>query len=240
MQDFGALAQEVSPTYAYTYYAHAVIGFGAAAMGVVALVSRKGGAWHRRAGQVFLIAMGFAALSALYFVITRIPAPPIIISALAAIYGMGMAILSLRPQTGLWFIVQAATAALPILIGLFYFSYIAAAIFLPDIPAYIGALGPMAGLVFLAIGWKDIEFLRSRDVDRVRRLRRHGLRMAIVCAEVVRAPLQSFGPPFLGEEHSFQFYAFAPMLLIPVFYFVARPNWLKPQASAPTSAQAPA
>ncbi|MEO1048574.1 MAG: hypothetical protein AAFW59_09635 [Pseudomonadota bacterium] len=236
MQDFGALAQEVSPAYAYTYYAHAAIGFGAAALGLVALASRKGGVWHRRSGQVFLAAMGFASISALYFVITRVPAPPVIISALVAIYGMGMAILSLRPRTGPLFFLQAACAALPLLIGLFYMSYIAAAVMVPGVPGYVGVLGPIAGLVFLVIGWKDIQFLRSFDVDRVRRLRRHGLRMAIVCAEVVRAPLQSFGPAFLGEEHSFQFYAFAPMLLIPVFYFLARPDWLKPDAGAPVPA----
>ena len=236
MQDFGALAQEVSPAYTYTYYAHAAIGFGAAALGVVALASRKGAAWHRLAGQVFLAAWGFASISALYFVVTRVPAPPVIISALVAIYGMGMAILSLRPQKGLWFILQTACAALPIVVGLFYMTYIVAAISVPEIPGYVGVLGPLAGLVFLVIGWKDIQFLRSDDVDRIRRLRRHGLRMAIVCAEVVRAPLQSFGPPFLEEEHSFQFYAFAPMLLIPVFYFFARPDWLNPNAGGPVPA----
>ncbi len=235
MQDFSALAQEVSPAYAFTYYAHAAIGFGAAALGVVALASRKGGPWHRRSGQIFLAAMGFASLSALYFVVARVPAPPVLISALAAIYAMGMAILSLQQRKGGWFALQAVLIALPVFNGLLYLAFAPLAFTIPEIPTYVGVLGPLAGAFFLTLAWKDVQFLRASSVETPRRLRRHGFRMAVVCAEVVRAPLQSFGPPFLGEEHSFQFYAFAPMVLIPLFYFAARPDWLKPAQPAPAA-----
>ena len=236
MQDFGALSQEAGQVYALTYYAHAAIGFGAAAFGLMALASRKGGARHRRWGQAFLVTMSFAAISALYFVVARVPAPPVLISALVAIYAMSMAVLSLKPQRGAWFMVQAASVALPFLIGLFYLSYVAAAIMLPDIPGYAGVLGPLAGLLFLAIGWKDIQFLRAKEVDPTRRLRRHALRMALVCKVVVSAPLQSFGPLFLGEEHSFQFYAFAPFLLVPLILALATPDWIKNAAKEPAAA----
>ena len=232
MQDFGVLSQDAGQAYAVTYYAHAAIGFAAAGMALVALTSRKGGVWHRRSGQLFLFAMGFAALSALYFVVTRIPAPPVLIGALMSIYAMAMAVLSLKPQTGAWFIAQVASAAIPFLLGLFYFSYIAAAIMVPGVPGYVGVLGPMAGVLFLAIGWKDVGFLRASKVDRPRRLRRHGFRMALVCTQVVSAPLQSFGPLFLGEEHSFQFYAFAPFLLVPLIVWLATPAWLKADDAA--------
>lgn len=227
MQDFGALTQDAGQAYAITYYAHAAIGFAAAAMALVALISQKGGAYHRRSGQLFLGAMGFAAVSALYFVVTRVPAPPVLIGALISIYAMAMAVLSLKPQTGAWFVAQVASAAIPFLVGFFYFSYVAAAIMFPDVPGYVGVLGPMAGVLFLVIGWKDVGFLRARNVDRPRRLQRHGFRMALVCTQVVSAPLQSFGPLFLGEEHSFQFYAFAPFLLVPLIVWVATPAWLK-------------
>ncbi|MEO0590068.1 MAG: hypothetical protein AAFZ11_05850 [Pseudomonadota bacterium] len=233
MQDFGALTQDAGQAYAVTYYAHAAIGFGAAGMALVALFSQKGGAWHRRSGQIFLCAMGFAALSALYFVVARIPAPPVLIGALMSIYAMAMAVLSLKPQTGAWFAAQAASASIPFLIGLFYVSYLAAAIMIPDVPAYVGVLGPVTGILFLVIGWKDVAFLRARNVDRPRRLQRHGFRMALVCTQVVSAPLQSFGPLFLGEEHSFQFYAFAPFLLVPLIVWLATPAWLKTPTPEP-------
>jgi len=239
MQDFGALSAEAGQFYALTYYAHAAIGFGAAVLGAVALASRKGSTKHRRAGQVFVLAMTFAALSALYFVAARVPAPPVVISALAALYGMGMAILSLKPREGGAMALQAALIAIPLLIGLLYLSYLAFALMAPDVPLYVGILGPLAGAVFLAMAWKDIQFMRAKPAEPGRRQRRHGFRMALVMAEVVRAPLQSFGPPFLGEEHSFQFYAFAPMLLIPVFYYLARPNWLRPGSNGgPAAASA--
>lgn len=236
MQEFGALTQQAGQIYAVTYYAHAAIGFGAAAMAVVALSSRKGGVWHRRAGQIFLVAMGFAAASALYFVVTRVPAPPVLISALVSIYAMVMAILSLRQRTGAWLTVQSISVALPFLIGLFYLSYVAAAVMLPDVPGYVGVLGPMAGALFLVIGWKDIQFLRAKEVDRSRRLRRHAFRMALTCKVVISAPLQSFGPPFLGEEHSFQFYAFAPFLVVPLIVLLATPQWIKGEENAPARA----
>ncbi|MEO0463920.1 MAG: hypothetical protein AAF127_12370 [Pseudomonadota bacterium] len=228
MQDFGALAQEMGSAYALTYYEHAAIGFGAAAFALVALASREGETADRRAGQVFVILMSAATLSALYFFAVRVPAPPVLISALAALYGMGMALLSLKPRMGSAFALQACLVVIPLLNGLLYFAYIALALTIPGVPIYLTMLGPVAGVFFLAIAWSDIQFLRIRGVERPRRLKRHGFRMALVCAEVVRAPLQSFGPPFLGEEHSFQLYAFAPLLLVPIFYGLARPEWLRP------------
>ncbi len=236
MQEFGTLAQEAGPAYAYTYYAHAAIGFGAAALGLVALVSRKSGVWHRRAGQVFIAAMTFAAVTALYFFATRVPGPPVLMSALVSLYGMGMAILSLKPRTGGWFALQVGLVAVPFLVGLIHFASIAAAIYVPQIPIYLVFLAPFAGALFLIVGWRDIQFLRAGEVDRGRRLRRHAFRMALVCLEVVRAPLQSFGPRFLGEENSFQFYAFAPYILLPLILWLAVPAWLKARAPEPATA----
>lgn len=236
MQEFGALAQDTGQAYAVTYYAHATIGFGAAFMALTAVFSQKGGVWHRRSGQAFLATMGFAAFSALYFVVARVPAPPVLISALVSIYAMAMAVLSLKARSGLALWVQVGSALIPFLVGLFYISYLAAALMIPEVPGYVSVLGPSAGVFFLVIGWKDIRFLRAETVDSHRRLRRHAFRMALVCTMVVSAPLQSFGPPFLGEEHSFEFYAFAPFALLPLIVWFATPNWLKASSAAKANA----
>ena len=234
MEDFGLLSAEVGQFYALTYYAHAIIGFVAAAFATTALASRKGGTLHRRTGQLFIGFMTFAAASALYFVIARTPAPPVVISALAALYGMGMAILSLRARSGALRILQGVLIAIPVFVGLLYIAFIAFAIAIPEVPIAAGVLGPLAGIVFLAVARKDFQFLRDPSPSRSQRLRRHGFRMALVASEVVRAPLQSFGPPFLGEA-TFQIYAFGPFLLVPLFYYLAMPGWLK----TPSSEDAP-
>ena len=58
--------------------------------------------------------------------------------------------------------------------------------------------------------------------------------MALVAAEVVRAPLVSMGPPIIGDA-SFDLYAYGTFLLIPLFYFLALPSNL---AREPSSAGA--
>lgn len=208
------------------YWLHVVLGFGSALFVLVALFVRKGSALHRRSGQLFAISMGAAALTALYFLAVGPPAPPILISALATIYGLGMAILSLKPRKRMWFRMQAALVILPLLIGLLYLAFAGLAVMVPEIPLYIAILGPAAGVLFLVMGWKDVQFLRAKETDRPRRIRRHGFRMALVAAEVVRAPAISFGPQFLGDA-TFDLYSFGPFLLVPLIYFLAIPGWLK-------------
>lgn len=175
-----------------------------------------------------------AAVTALYFFAAGPPAPPVLISALAALYAIGMAILSLRPRTGVWFVLQAALVAIPALIGLLYVAFAAFVLTVPDVPTYLAFVGPAAGVLFLIIAWKDIGFLRTAEPTRPRRLRRHGFRMALVAAEVVRAPLVSMGPLFIGEA-TFDLYSYGAFLLVPLFYYLALPGWLKAPAAEVTA-----
>ncbi|MEO1729351.1 MAG: bL34 family ribosomal protein [Pseudomonadota bacterium] len=220
---------EFDPT---LYWVHVVLGSGSAVFALGALFARKGGLVHKWSGRFFAVSMGVAAITALYFFGAGPPAPPILISATAALYAIGMAILSLRPREGLWRFVQWALIPIPVLIALLYFAFIGFAVLNPDIPLYLGILGPMAAVLFGVIAWSDIRFMRTREPSKHQRARRHGFRMAVVSAEVVRAPLVSLGPPFLGER-TFDFYSFGPFLLIPLIYFLARPEWLKGQQRLP-------
>ena len=108
---------EPGPFNPLIYWVHVVLGFGSAVFVIGALAARKGSNLHKRSGQLFAITMGAAAVSALYFFAAGPPAPPILISALAAIYAIGMAILSLRPRSGIWYAVQSGLAIIPILTG---------------------------------------------------------------------------------------------------------------------------
>lgn len=218
------------------FWPHVALGFAAAVFSAVALVSTKGGVWHRRAGQLFAGAMSIAAVTAIYFFLAGPPAPPVLISASAALYAIGMGILSLRQRSGGWLALQCALVIIPILAGLLYVSFAAFAVMAPDIPIYLAIAGPAAGALFLVIAWKDLQFLRTAKPSRSRRLRRHGFRMALVAAEVVRAPLVSMGPPIIGAA-SFDLYAYGAFALVPLFYFLAIPRNL---VREPSSARAPA
>ena len=87
----------------------------------------------------------------------------------------------------------------------------------------------------MIVGWRDVQFLRATEVDRARRLRGHAFCMTLVCLEVLRAPLQSFGPRILGEENSFQFYAFVPYILLPLIVWLAMLAWPKAREPEPAS-----
>lgn len=218
------------------YWLHVVLGFGSAGFALLALVSSKGGIWHRRSGLFFSVSMGIAAVTALVF-FAEAPAPPVLISSLAALYGIGMAILSLKQRSGLWKVVQWALVLVPSLLALLYMAYIGFALTIPEVPLYLAVLGPAAGVIFGAMAWGDIRFLRTSQPDKSRRLKRHAIRMALVAVEVVRAPAISFGPPFMGDA-TFDLYSFGPFLLIPLVYFLAMPDWLKRDQAGPTDSQA--
>ena len=217
------------------YWLHVVLGFSTVVFVILALASQKGSALHRRSGQLFSIGMSVAALTALVGFGRGVPPPPPMISALAALYGMAMAILSLKERSGPLKALQVAVIILPTLIGLLYVGFIGFVLTNPDLPKYLLVLGPAAGMLFLVMAWKDVQFLREGEVGRERRLRRHGWRMALVAAEVVRAPAISFGPPFLGDA-TFDFYSFGPFALVPLFYFASLPQWLKNDKAAPAVA----
>ena len=223
---------EFDPT---LYWLHVVLGFSTVLFVLLALGSRKGSVLHRRTGQLFSIGMSVAALTALVGFGRGVPPPPPMISALAALYGIGMAILSLKARSGFWKALQIGLVLIPVAIGLLYVGFIGFAILNPDLPRYLIVLGPAAGTLFLVMAWKDVQFLRADNVGRDRRLKRHGWRMALVAAEVVRAPAISFGPQFLGDA-TFDFYAFGSFLLVPLCYFLSLPDWLKRERADGTEA----
>ncbi|MEM6859087.1 MAG: hypothetical protein AAF559_14580, partial [Pseudomonadota bacterium] len=223
---------EFDPT---LYWLHVVLGFSTVVFVIGALASGKGSALHKRSGQLFSIGMSVAALTALVGFGRGVPPPPPMISALAALYGIGMAILSLKAQRGFWKALQFGLVLIPVAIGLLYVAFIGFVLANPDFPRYLIVLGPAAGMLFLVMAWKDVKFLRESNVGRDRRLKRHGWRMALVAAEVVRAPAVSFGPQFLGDA-TFDFYAFGSFLLVPLCYFLSLPTWLKARTTQPEAA----
>ncbi len=209
-----------------SYWLHVVLGFSTVVFALLALTSRKGGQLHRRAGQFFAVAMIVAALTAMQFFAVIGPAPPVAVSALSATYCIGMAILSVRERTGWQRALQWVMVMIPVAIALLYVAFIAFAFVFPEVPLYLAILGPLAATIYAIMAWSDLKFLRGTSASKSQRVRRHGFRMAVACIEVVRAPAISFGPQFLGDA-TFDFYSFGPYLLVPAFYFLALPDWLK-------------
>ena len=215
------------------YWPHVILGIASVGAVLVAIFSTKGSALHRSAGIAFSVTMGVAALTAILFSLWRL-APPAIFSALSVIYGIGMGILSLRIRSAGWRALQWVLVLLPLCLAVLGVVAVASLFFVEEMPAafrlVFGIPASVVVIFLVAIVWHDIRFLRSADPSRFRRLQRHALRMAIAGAEVVRAPLISFGPP-LGPEGVFSFplYFFGPFFLIPLIYYFAMPSWIRSQ-----------
>lgn len=221
---------ESDPFNPLVYWPHVVLGIGSVFAVLFAVFSAKGSKLHRTSGIVFSFAMGVAAITAVLFSVWRF-APPALFSSISVLYGIGMGILSLRARSGGWRALQRLLVILPFVLGLVGIAAVAS-LFFQDLPVGIrllaGTAASMVVVFFLSLVWKDIAFLRTGETDRFRRLRRHALRMAIAGAEVVRAPLLSFGPPIGAEGAlSFPLYFFGPFLLIPLIYYLAMPTWVK-------------
>lgn len=221
--------------FVWAYWPHVIFGIASVFLAITAILSVKGSPLHRRSGQLFALAMGVAAVSAIIFSFVQI-APPALFSAFTVLYGIGMGILSLKRRSGWSRALQWALVAIPLLVALV--ALVAVGLLFvpqpeaPPMPIPVVVLVAIAassvGIFFAVLGAKDVGFLRQTDVLRNRRLKRHALRMSVAAAEVVRAPLISFGPA-LGSDGalSFPVYFFGPFLLIPMIYYFAMPAWVK-------------
>ena len=228
---------------AFVYWPHVILGISSAFAVLAAIFSAKGGTLHKTAGLTFSITMSVAAVTALMFSLWNF-APAAIFSGLSVIYGIGMATLSLRERSSGWRAFQWALLVLPLGLGLFGIVAFAS-LFIQDLPTSLrlmaGIPASMVTIFFLSLAWRDFRFMRASQIDRTRRLHRHALRMAIAAAEVVRAPLLSFGVPIgLDGSGAFLLYFFGPFLLIPLIYFFAMPAWVKRREAATLGRPLPA
>lgn len=218
---------ESAPFNPFVYWPHVVFGVGSAVLVLIAIFSAKGSWLHRRSGQLFAIAMGIAALTAVAFSFVR-PAPLALFSSVSVLYGIGAGILALRPRKRAWRASEYFLVGVPIIlvIGVIGMTAFAATSAPEPVPPIGFVLAALLAAIFGYFAWSDIRYLRASTVTPFERFRRHALRMALAAAETVRAPLISFGPPVLGEATG-ALYFFGPFLLIPVIYFAAMPAWVR-------------
>lgn len=214
------------------YWLHVTVGLGAIALVATAILAAKGSQLHRRAGLGFAIVMATAALTA-FALMGDTVAPPIVISSAGTLYGLGLGIAAMRPTSAAWQVVS--------FVGIFLASAIALlcavslTMFLtssepPPPPIIFVSLA--TGIIFAALAIADVRYLRSAEKSRNRRYRRHALRMSLVAAEVVRAPLMSLGPQIAGDA-TLPIYFFGSFLLVPVIYLLAMPDWVKSDRDPP-------
>lgn len=223
---------EPGPYHPLIYWPHVAFGIFTALVVLVPILSRKGSTLHRQSGRLFVIAMAIAAVSALYFSSINF-VPPAILSAITALYAIGAAILTLRARVGWRKHLEWALLFVPLLLFLFTLASLAMAMGAPERPPVV-VIVVFATVMFGFYGWLawgDLAYLRAKDVSKIRRYRRHAVRMAIVATEVVRAPLMSFGPQFLGELTG-SLYMFGPYALVPLIYYGAMPTWVKSSEEA--------
>ena len=191
---------------------HGIIGFGAGAAAVAALIVRKGGTLHRRAGWAFVAGMIFAALTTWYFMIAR-PLPLAMVSSTLTIYALGMALFAVNPHwpgARRWewlFFAVLGTVMLGMLAT-------AANLYRSGSNFFPAPLAMFAvSLIFAVI---DLRYMRSARVAGVRRVQRHALFMALAVAQMVMAPTIIVAPD-LGVP--VPVIVFGSLLLVPLIYF---------------------
>ncbi len=216
------------PYHPLLFWPHVFLGISSVLFALVAIFAPKGSLLHRSAGQTFAIFMGAAAVSAIYFGFVR-QAPAPIISAFIALYGIGAGILTLRARNGGWRALQWLLILIPAAIALSTIAQVVGGIVAAGLPALLVGLPFLAFAVFFAaLAWGDVAYLRARPDDRFRQFRRHALRMALVATETVRAPFMSFGPPLFGNQQAtFAIYFFGTLVLLPIIYYFAMPDWVR-------------
>ena len=202
------------------YLSHIVLGFGAAAAAIVALLVGKGTDWHRWAGWAFVVGMGVAAVTTYTFMPGDFR-PLAIIQASTTIYALGMAILAINPR---WSGARISEWALFVWLLLIMAGIVATGIALFVSGGGV-APGPMAFFAILAFfAVLDWRYLRAGAVGRIDRLKRHALRMALAVSETVRAPLLTFADDL---QIPFPAIVFGTFLLVPLVYFAFTPAILR-------------
>ena len=175
----------------YAFWAHIIIGFIALAAVLVALGARKGSTVHRFSGAIFLIGMGIAAGTAIYFATIQ-PSMPAIFDASLMICAGGSGLLALQPST---LPVKIAEGALTFFAGLagLLLLVIGSSFMLQGNPNFIPAF--IHGVVFSTLAVTDVraKILRRRES---RRYHRHMSRLAWAIAIGVYAPLFTFNDVF--------------------------------------------
>ena len=175
----------------YAYWAHIIIGFIALTSVLVALGARKGSTAHRFSGAIFLIGMGIAASTAIYFLTIR-PSIPAVFDATLMICAGGSGLLALQPST---LPVKIAEGALTFFAGLAGLVLMAVGLnfMLQGNPNFVPAF--IHGVVFSTLAGTDVraKILRRRES---RRYHRHMSRLAWAIAIGVYAPLFTFNDVF--------------------------------------------
>ncbi|MGN3974951.1 hypothetical protein [Tsuneonella sp. SYSU-LHT278] len=199
------------------HLAHLVLGFGAGAAALVALTVRKGGRVHRWAGWTFVGGMTVAAITAWLFMIAR-PLPLAMFEATVALYALGTAILALNPR---W---RGARLAEIALLGVLLLVMLAVAVVGVRLTLSGAGIGPaplVLLLIFTYFAMLDVRWLRRGTIERIDRVRRHALRMALAVSETVRAPTITFADDLGLPVPAIVFGTFA---LVPLIYFAFAPQ----------------
>ncbi|MBX7540100.1 hypothetical protein [Qipengyuania sphaerica] len=195
-----------------THVLHGAIGFGASAAAVVALMVRKGGSWHRRAGWAFVAGMTFAALTTWYFMIAR-PLPLAMVSSTLTLYALGMALFAVNarwPGARRWEWGLFALLAL-VMLGMLA---TAANLYRAGSNLFPAPLAMFA--VFSVFAVIDLRYLRAEVISGASRVQRHMLMMALAVAQMVMAPTIIVAPD-IGVPTAV--IVFGSLLLVPLIYF---------------------
>ena len=175
---------------------HAAAGTAALAGGWVAIVARKGGPWHRRAGLVFVYAMIAMGLSAV--AISVYEGKQGVAGGAAAAYLIFTGWTTVRPLAGQRRSADMALLVLPVVVGIGGLIQGIAALDLPGrqsegVPA---GMHLFLATVFLLAAMGDVRMIRAGGLRGSRRLARHLWRMCFglfiasgsFVAQLVRMP----------------------------------------------------
>ena len=199
-----------SPYHFLTYYSHILLGTVAIIAAAIAIYSIKGGKWHRKAGTVYMIGMGIAALTAFITLIHNFNGPTIA-NAMIVIYAAGGAYLATRRNSALALNGDWALFALGLMTTITFGMMAGQRVAEGVVPA-IAPLG--IGLPLLVLLALDLNYLlRGSEYRRTHRLRRHVSRIAWALLVTVRAPVNELRDVIGINQPTV---VFAPYLLVVV------------------------
>jgi uncharacterized membrane protein len=162
---------------------HIAAGALAMILGAVALSVKKGSAWHRRSGLLFVYAMLVMAGSASVLGFFKGPTDPNVFAGILTAYFVGTALTAVRPVSASTRAITATAMMVAILLGLATVANGVTMVNTPGldsggVPFRIkGSMTIFIGVVLLLAGFGDARALRAGVLRGAARLKRHLWRM---------------------------------------------------------------
>lgn len=170
----------------FTHISHTIVGTFAFAGGLLALLARKGGRYHRIGGQIFFYGMLYASISVAVLMFEEF-LPLAVVMSLATVYYLVTAVMAARTSRRPPLAIHYALMAIPSLLAAFVLLQ-----FLRIMPEVsLASFGRFLFAFVLALAVReDVRMIREPSLSYTFYIRRHASHMIMAMAFAVMAVLR--------------------------------------------------